>query len=85
MLSRVTLAMIDAAAMDKEIESPLTIVCPGQGKAGIRLPSTSAKSGLTGRALPARSIALKVAPRMLNFSISCGVAAPIPILAHEGK
>ena len=52
--SRVTLATIDAAAIENERESPRTTVSTRQGSSGARLPSTSAAAGRRGSVAKAR-------------------------------
>ncbi len=77
--SRVTLAMIDAAAMLTERPSPLTSARASQGKPpGTLLPSIKANAGTSGRAATARRMARNVACRMLSRSISATLAIPIP-------
>ena len=83
--SRVTLATMEAAAIDIESESPRTTVSTRQGMSGARLPSTSATDGRRGRAARARPIAVSVAPSTLSSSISRTLAAPIPISAHSRR
>src|SRR6056297_849101 len=69
--SRVILATIEAAAMDKDLPSPLTTACAGSCRPrGIRLPSISAMSGGVASPAIARSIARCEARRMLSLSIS---------------
>ena len=85
MSSRVTLATMDAAAIESERESPRTTVATRQGRSGARLPSTSAAAGRRGRAASARAIAAKVAPRMLRSSISRMPAAPTPTSPHASR
>ena len=81
--SRVTLATIEAAAIDRLEASPLTIVRTAQGRVGAMLPSTSATSGRlpvrASSAAAARRIASRLARRMLIRSISATLAAPTPI------
>lgn len=55
--SRETLAMILAAAIESERESPLTTPVCGQGKTGKGNPSIRQWSGTTARPATARSIA----------------------------
>ena len=73
--SRVTLATIEAAAIDSERRSPPITRRAGQiSPSGTSRPSISAKSGAGSSAPSARAIARKVAPRMLNSSISAALA-----------
>ncbi len=44
--SRVTLAMMDAAAIERHFASPLMIVCVRMESGGARLPSIKAKVGI---------------------------------------
>ena len=83
--SRVTLATIEAAAIDSERESPRTTVSTRQGRSGARLPSTRAAAGRRGRAASARFIAWKVACNMSISSISRTPAAPTPISAQPRR
>lgn len=73
-LSRVTFAIIDAAAIDSDLESPFTI--GRQFKFGMALlPSTSVISGALGRASMARRIASNEACNIFISSISRAVAS----------
>ena len=76
--SRVTLAKIEAAAIEADLLSPLTIGRVGRPKEGARLPSTMIMSGGVASWERARDMARKVALRMLWRSISAGSAMPIP-------
>src|SRR6266481_2617833 len=75
MRSRVTLAMTEAAAIEKLSESPLTTVCTTAVMGGAMLPSTSTTSGLIPSTSTARAIANSAARRMLTRSISCALVA----------
>ena len=55
--SRVTLAMIEAAAIDRHLASPSTIALDGRCHFGQALPSTSTQAGSTPSASTARVIA----------------------------
>ena len=55
--SRVTLAMIDAAAIDRHLASPSTIPFEGRSHLGQAGPSTSTQAGSSPRASTARTIA----------------------------
>jgi len=57
MRSRATLAMTEAAAIEKLRASPSMTVCTSQSTGGAMLPSTSAISGRTPRTATARAIA----------------------------
>ena len=81
MRSRVTLAMTEAAAIEKLRASPSTTVCTAQSTGGAMLPSTNAISGRTPSTATARAIANRAARRMLMRSISATLAAPTPICA----
>ena len=59
--SRVTLATIEAAAIDSERASPRTTVSTRHARSGARLPSTRASQGRSGSASIARAIARKLA------------------------
>ena len=68
--SRTTLATIEAAAIEAIVASPFTKASTAQGRGGGSLPSTSAMSGVQGRAASARRMASSEAWRMLMVSIS---------------
>jgi hypothetical protein len=74
-----TLAMMEAAAIDRLVPSPPTTHCVAQPKGGAILPSTSAQSGVLGRRRTARCMARWLARRILIVSISATEAAPTPI------
>ena len=76
--SRATLAMIEAAAIDRLLASPLTSVTPWHGNSlGQALPSIKAVSGQNANPSTARRIAKSDASRMLSASISSTLAQPI--------
>src|ERR1041385_4154250 len=83
-LSRVTLATIDAAAIEKQSRSPPTIavqgVAPPRGSAG---PSTRTCSGTGESFETASAMACIVALRMLSRSISLCDTMPTPVLSAE--
>src|SRR5207237_1344794 len=83
--SRVTLAITEAAAIEKLKASPVTTVLTAQDSGGGTLPSTSAISGTSPSAATARRIARRLARRMLMRSISRVLAAPTPILAQRSR
>jgi hypothetical protein len=81
MRSLVTLAMIDAAAMENTLVSPLTIVstCAAFMFGGVRFPSIKTAVGVedAGSFCTAASIARYVACRMLIWSMSCASWIPL--------
>ena len=76
--SRVTLAMMLAAAMLRLSVSPATSAVCGTESPRTGSPSTSAWPGFRGRASRARAMARCVARRMLSLSISATSAWPMP-------
>ena len=58
-LSRVTLATIEAAAIDRHFASPATIAFDGRSQRGQALPSTKVMAGSKPSASTARIIALR--------------------------
>ena len=77
--SRLTLATIEAAAIDSERPSPPTSARPGQGNpGGTRLPSISAAPGAGSNAPIARRMARSVARKMVRVSMSSTEAMPTP-------
>src|SRR5579872_5187465 len=85
MRSRVTLAMTEAAAIERQSPSPPMTVRTGQGSRGALSPSTKAISGRMPSALTARTMARSEAWRMLMRSISATLAAPMPIRAQPRR
>ncbi len=67
---RVTLAMIEAAAMEILRLSPLITACWEMSESRVNLPSTSRKSGVLSRFMTARFMEQREAARMLVASIS---------------
>ena len=55
--SRVTLATIEAAAIERHLASPATIAFDGRCQRGVALPSTSTQAGSKPSASTARVIA----------------------------
>ena len=85
MLSRVTFATMDAAAIDIDRLSPFTMVLTSQARSGGQFPSTKAVAGAPLKPSTARRIASIVACRMLSVSISAAVAIPTPISATAAR
>jgi hypothetical protein len=81
MRSRVTLAMIEAAAIDRHFASPLTIERAGTQSLGVLLPSTRTSLGFTDSWATASAIAHIVACRMLSRSMRATSAIPTPTSA----
>ena len=79
--SRVTLATMDAAAIERHVASPRTTAVAGQASFGTRLPSIRVCAGATGSASTARAMASMVASRMLSRSTSPTLAQPTPVQA----
>lgn len=74
-----TLAMIEAAAMEMDFLSPPMMAISLNRLPGIALPSMSTLSGGIDNWSSARRMARWVALRMLCSSISLGVASPTPM------
>ena len=74
MRSRVTLAMIEAAAIDRHLESPLTMARVWHSRFGVRLPSIRATAGDVSSLRTAWRMAHKVAFRILIRSMRSGSA-----------
>ena len=79
--SRVTLAMMEAAAMESDSASPAMTVRTGQGSCGARLPSTRARLGGVASWRSASAMAQKVACRILSRSMRATSAMPMPTCA----
>ena len=81
-----TLATIDAAAIETDSPSPRTTArAAGASPGGTIAPSTSADAGAQGRSATARRIARKLACRMFIASISATLATPTPIRAQPAS
>ncbi len=78
MRSRVTLAMIEAAAIEKQRPSPPTTVVNGTFPSGNMLPSTSKWSGTRVSFATASCMARKVAFRIFIASIISCDTIPTP-------
>jgi len=76
--SRTHLARMDAAAIDCERESPLTMYSCSNRNSGRAVPSIRRRPGVTDRCARARRMARPVAQRMFRRSTSFTDAAPIP-------
>ncbi len=83
MASRVTLATIEAAAIEAICASPPMTDSAGKASVGGSLPSTSTKAGASASAATARRIASSVAWRMLIVSISAAVALAMPMASAD--
>lgn len=78
MRSRVTLATIDAAAIESDNVSPLMIDREGMGRSGNVTASINRQSAGGVSDATARRMARRVASKILRRSISCSVAIPTP-------
>ncbi len=78
MRSRVTLATIDAAAIDIDNVSPLMIEREGMARSGNVTASIKRQSAGGVSDASARRMARRVASKILRQSISCSVATPTP-------
>ena len=78
MRSRVTLATIDAAAIEIDNVSPLIIDREGMARCGNVTASIKRQSAGGVNDASARRMARRVASKILRRSISCSVATPTP-------
>ena len=81
MKSRVTLAIMEAAAIERDFESPLMICLCGYGRLSLSLPSINNISGSMPRLATASSIAHMVALRIFISSMARLSIIPIPMEA----
>ena len=82
MVSRVTLAMMEAAAIDRHLASPRTMARLAHfSRGGTLLPSTSTSFGRQGRSSTASAMAHSEALRMFSASMRSTPATPTPTCA----